>query len=327
MNWVVTGGCGFIGVNLLAHLQQDDARASVRVVDDLSASTRGDLEAVCSFREVPASDLSPVGAPGVELVVGDVRDRELALRATRGADAVVHLAACSEVQASVEDPITDCQINVLGTLNYLLGARDAGCSAFVLASSVATLGEQPPPVHEGKVPRPLSPYGASKAAGEAYLHAFFGSYDLPTVALRFANVYGPWSATKSGVVAKFIRRALAGEELEIWGDGSQTRDFVYVGDLVDAILRAARADLGGEVFQIATHRETTVSEITAMLVELIEERAGVRARVRHGQPVKGEIRRNFSDVSHAKEVLGWEPATGLREGLGATVDWFLAQRT
>lgn len=326
MNWVITGGCGFIGVNLVGRLLRDDERASVRVVDDLSASTREDLGAVCSFREVSATDLPPAGAPGVDLVVGDVRDRELALRATRGADVVVHLAACSEVLRSVQDPVTDCQINVLGTLNYLVGARDAGCSAFVLASSVATLGEQPPPVHEGKVPRPLSPYGASKAAGEAYLHAFFGSYDLPTVALRFANVYGPWSATKGSVIPKFIRQALAGEDLEIWGDGSQTRDFVYVSDLVDAILAAARADVGGEVFQIATHRETTVSEITAMLVDLLDERAGVRARVRHGEPMKGEIRRNFSDISHAKEVLGWEPATGLREGLSATVDWFLAQR-
>ncbi len=322
-SWVVTGGCGFIGVNLIARLRREGAVPSIRVVDDLSGATRDDLAAVCTFREVPAADLPPVGAPGVELVVGDVRDRQLARRATRGAGTVVHLAACSEVQASLADPVTDCETNVLGTLNYLIGARDAGCSSFVLAGSVATLGEQEPPIHEGKVPRPLSPYGASKAAGEAYLHAFFASYGLPTVTLRFANVYGPRSETKGAVIPKFIRRALAGEVLEIWGDGSQTRDFVYVDDLVDAIVRAARAGLGGEVFQIATHRETAVSELTALLVDLIEERTGTRATVRHGAPLKGEIRRNFSDITRARELLGWEPTTDLRQGLSATVDWFL----
>ncbi len=326
MTWIITGGCGFIGVNLIARLLGEDAETPIRVVDNLSASTREHLATVCSFRELPADDLPPAGAPGVELVVGDIRDRDLALRVTRGGDAVVHLAACTGVLPSVEDPVTDCETNVLGTLNYLLGAREAGCSAFVLASSGAPLGEQDPPIHEEKVPRPLSPYGASKLCGEAYLHAFHGSYDLPTVALRFSNVYGPRSGHKGSVVAKFINRALAGEVLEIWGDGSQTRDFIYIDDLVEAIVRAVRADVGGEVFQIATHRETTVSEITEMLVELIEERTGLRPEIRHGDRMKGEIQRNFSDVSKAKRVLGWEPTTELREGLATTLDWFLAQR-
>lgn len=323
MRWLITGGCGFIGTNLVAHLLEIESGSSIRVVDNLSASAREDLGAVCDFGEVEAGGVGAMGSPGVELVVGDIKDAGLARRVVAGAEVVVHLAACTGVLPSLEDPRQDCETNVLGTLNYLEAARHAGCKAFVFASSGAPLGEHDPPIHEEKVPRPVSPYGASKLAGEGYCHAFFGSYGLATVALRFGNVYGPRSGHKQSVVAKFIKLALQRQSLKIYGAGQQTRDFIFVEDLVDAIYRAATAGVGGEVFQIATHRETTVLELTDLLVKVVRHRTGVRAMVEHTEAMAGEVMRNFSDVSKAKRVLGWEPRVGLEEGLGRTVEWFV----
>ena len=323
MNWLITGGCGFIGTNLAARLLKQDEGCAIRIVDNLSSSSRDELAAICDYRETDANRLGPVRGEGVELVVGDIRDTELALLATQGAEAVVHLAACTGVLPSVEDPRTDCETNVLGVFNYLNGARQAGCTSFVFASSGAALGEQTPPIHEQQTPRPVSPYGASKQCGEAYCFAFHGSYGLGTVALRFGNVYGPGSIHKMSVVSKFTKRAFDREILFIYGDGSQTRDFIYIEDLVDAVVKAATAGIGGEVFQIATFRETTVSELAETLIGIIKEKAGIDAVIEHSSRMAGEIQRNFSDISKAKRVLGWEPRITLHQGLGTTVEWFV----
>ena len=325
MNWLITGGCGFIGARLIDHLNGDGA--NIRVVDDLSVGTREDLGAVSDFRDVDVDALE--GAPnGVELVVGDIRDAALALSASRGVDVIVHLAANTGVQPSIQDPRLDCTTNVIGTLNYLEAARENGVPRFVFASSGGTvIGDVVPPIREDMVPRPKSPYGASKSACEGYLCAYHGSFGIDTVALRFANVYGPGSSHKNSVVAKFIRRALAGEVLEIYGDGSQTRDFIFIDDLVGAIVRAATAGgVGGEVFQIATSRETTVNEIAELLVPLLSETGIGEVQLRHAAPLPGEIRRNYSDTSKAEERLGWQAEIELPEGLARTIAWFLEQK-
>lgn len=316
MNWVITGGCGFIGVNLARRILTDPT-ASIRVVDDLSVGTREALAVVADFAEV---DGERPPAHRLELVVADVRDRLRMQAAVAGADVLVHLAAKTGVLPSLADPLADMEVNVGGTLNCLLAARDAGCGRVVFASSGAPLGEQEPPLHEALVPRPLSPYGASKLAGEAYCSAFAGSFGLDTVVLRFSNVYGPYSTHKTSVVAKFIGRALAGEPLTVYGDGSQTRDFIYVDDLIDAVVLAAQRAPAGEVLQIATGRETSVAELTGMLTELLRAR-GVPAARESLPPQAGEVQRNYADISRARRVLGWEPATRLEDGLRETVRW------
>ena len=207
---LVTGGAGFIGVNLAPVLAE--LGLTTRCFDDFSTGRRADAER----------------ASYDEIVEGDILDLAALAEAARDCTHVVHLAAQAGVPASVADPVRDCELNVRGTLHALLAARDAGVQGFVMASSSAPLGEITPPAHEGLVPRPTSPYGASKLAGEAYCSAFAGSYGLPTVALRFSNVYGPYSYHKGSVVAAFCKAALAGDPLVVYGDGSQTRDFVYV---------------------------------------------------------------------------------------------------
>ncbi len=323
MNWLITGGCGFIGRALITRLLAEGGHR-IRVYDNLSVGTRDDLAAVTAYGEGEALDDPANWRDGVELIEADILDAERALAASQGADVIVHLAANTGVAPSVEDPRADCQTNVIGTLNMLEAARHAEVGRFVFASSGAPLGVQMPPLHEEMAPHPASPYGASKLAGEGYCSAYFHSFGVETVVLRFGNVYGEGSTRKASVVAKFIKQALAGEVLEIYGDGSQTRDFIHIDDLIRAIHAAAtRPGIGGDVFQIATSRETTVGELTEKLVSALREEAGIEARWFNGERRTGDVARNYSDTSRARERLGWHAEMNLDDGLRRTVRFFL----
>lgn len=319
MKWLITGGCGFIGTQLIARIRD---RAEIRVLDNLSVGTEADLATVGAYRRVEAPDTFEAGT--VQLVVGDIRDPDAVARAAVGADVVVHLAANTGVIPSLEDPIADCQANVLGIVTVLEGARAAGVKNFVFASSGAPLGEQEPPVHEDKLPKPVSPYGASKLAGEAYCNVYGTTFGLATAVLRFGNVYGPGSIHKGSVVAKWIKQALGGETLVVYGDGSQTRDFIYIDDLLDAVERAAALDKGAEIFQIATGAETTINEIAEALRDEFSARDRAFA-LEYTEARAGEVLRNYSDVSKSKRVLGWEAQFDVRRGIAATVDWFIRE--
>jgi len=322
-DWLITGGCGFIGSSLVAHLLAENPNAGIRLLDNLSVGSREELGEVASFKEVAKGAIS--GPPhGVELFVGDIKDVSACREAATGVDTVVHLAANTGVEPSVKNPRLDMETNVLGTFNMLEAALKQEVGKFVMASSGAPLGEVTPPIHERKAPRPVSPYGASKLAGEGYCSAFYRTVGLKTIALRFGNVYGPRSKNKSSVVAKFFKLALKGETLEIYGDGSQTRDFIYVEDLMSAITLSARAEIGGEVFQIATHRETTVKEIADKISELLLA-DGIDVKVVHAGERLGDVKRNFSDISKARKMLGYEPGFDLERGLKVTFGYFKRQ--
>lgn len=321
-SWLITGGCGFIGRNLLATLLAE-GQLDIRILDNLSIGSKKDLLEIYNFREIDMPIMSrPVG---VELLVGDVCNLDDAYSACKGIDIVIHLAGNSGVQASIENPHYDCQANVVGTLNMLESSRKNRVSRFVFASSSAPLGEQEPPIHEKKVPMPVSPYGASKLACEAYCSAYYRSFGLETVVLRFGNVYGPLSTHKSSVVAKFIKKAFREEALEIYGDGQQTRDFIYVSDLIRSIRLAAEVNCAGEIFQIATHNETPINELVQLLIQRIEEaKPKANIQVQYASRRKGDITRNYSDISKAREILGFEPEVDLHMGLKKTIDWFIS---
>ncbi|MDQ3428583.1 MAG: NAD-dependent epimerase/dehydratase family protein [Actinomycetota bacterium] len=326
MNWLITGGCGFIGTALIRSLK-DEGGHGIRVVDNLTVGDRDDLATASDFVEKSPEDPGPVSPDGpVELVVGDILDEDLALRAARGADAIVHLAANTGVLPSIEDPRGDCRKNVFGTLNYLEAARHNGVGRFVFASSGGTvIGEVEPPIHEEMAPHPVAPYGASKLAGEGYCSAYFQTFGVQSVALRFGNVYGPLSGHKNSVVARFIKRAAGGETLEIYGDGAQTRDYIFIGDLIRAIkLSATTSGVGGETFQIATNAETTVRELTDRLLPALAEVGVKDVEVRNAEDLgRRGVSRNFADTSKAKRLLGWQAEMDLDEGLRRTVEWFM----
>ncbi len=306
LNWLITGGCGFIGRNLVKNLVEEKTH-SIRVVDNFSVGRKEDLDQVCS--------------PGdIDLIQGDILDPDLMVQAARGMDVMVHLAANTGVAPSVEDPRNDCLTNVVGTLNCLEAARFNGVKRFVFASSGAPVGECEPPITETLPPRPVSPYGASKLAGEGYCSAFFNSFGLETVALRFGNVYGEFSGHKESVVAKFIKCLMEEKPLEIYGDGSQTRDFIYIGDLIQAVRCAVAADkVGGEIFQIAANRETSVKEVADIILEQFK----LDIPKQYSEKRTGDVQRNFSDTSKAKKMLNWTSETELKTGIKKTIQWFL----
>jgi len=325
MNWLVTGGCGFLGTAFIRSLV-DEGGHSVRVVDNLAVGAREDLASAGRFIESPAEGIGPMvsASAEVELIIGDILDEGLALRVAEGADVIVHLAANTGVAPSVEDPRKDCLTNVIGTLNYLEAARHNGVKRFVFASSGAAVGEVEPPLHEELASHPVSPYGSSKLSGEGYCSAYFRTFGVATVALRFGNVYGPLSGHKNSAVARFIKRATSGEPLEIYGDGSQTRDFIFIGDLIRALKLAATVEgVGGEIFQIATSSETSVRELLDKLLPILAVAGMKDVEVRQTAPRLGDVQRNYSDTSKAARLLGWRAEVALDEGLRRTVEWFV----
>jgi len=295
---LITGGCGFIGTNLAEYLSGKGYR--VRILDNLSSSSQ-----VWTVNPPPTQQTA-------ELIIGDIRDKDMVNQALKGVDAVVHLAAHTSVVGSLENPEENWDININGTLNLLEACRQNRVDKFIFASSNAAVGEQTPPIDERTIPRPLSPYGASKLAGEALCSAYYHSFGLKTISLRFANCYGPYSDHKSSVIARFMGWAREGKPLIIYGDGNQTRDFIHVVDVCQAIyLSLMTLDFYSEVFQIASGVETTINE----LAEMIEEVTGNKLQIIHQMERKAEIRRNYADVSKARAFLGFQPKVELREGL------------
>jgi len=262
---------------------------------------------------------SYVPAELAEVAIGDVADPTVLEPALDGVDVVVHLASQTGVLPSVEDPARDFEGNTLPTFRVLEACRRRGIERVVFASSGASVGDVTPPIHENIVPRPLSPYGAGKLAGEAYVQGYAGSFGMSTVALRFSNVYGPFSLHKDNAIPNFIRRCLRGERLEIYGDGSQTRDFIHVHDLCDGIIAAVTADgIAGEIFQLGTSVETSVVELARLIQEVTDAEAEIDFEERRA----GEVYKSCVDISKAQRLLDFQPAIELREGLAQTAEWY-----
>ncbi len=308
-NILITGGCGFIGTNLVKYLT---ARGfTLKILDNLSLGKQ--------------DNLSEVGwKPSTyNFITGDIRDHDILNKATADIDAVVHLAANPGVAESIENPQRAWETNVSGTLNLLEACRINHVKTFILASSNAVLGKHHPPANELKVPKPMSPYGASKLAGEALCSAYYHSFGLNTTSLRFANCYGPHSRHKSSVVAKFMNRIKQNEPLIIYGDGEQTRDFVHVEDICQAIFLclSTGGDSEGQVFQIASGKETTINK----LITLLRETIGCDIPIIHEPKRKGDIRRNYSDITKARNKLRFEPDIELKHGLKDLWHWYKEQ--
>jgi UDP-glucose 4-epimerase len=326
--WLITGGCGFIGTRLIDFLVGQGGH-QIRVLDNLSVGSPEDLSTVCKWEYAPTETREMVfensSTPGtVQLVRGDIKNPETCLACAKDVDIIVHLAANTGVGPSVEEPAADMENNVIGTFNMLEAARQNKVQRFIFASSGAPVGECTPPIHEEMAPHPVSPYGASKLAGEGYCSAYYQTFGIETVALRFGNVYGPGSTHKNSVIAKFIKQAFNKESLEIYGDGTQTRDFIFIHDLVNAICKAANlpSNIGGEIFQIATSQEHTVNEVADLLKDELKKQCNIDMTITHGSPRQGDVKRNYSDTTKAKNILDWQNQTELKEGIEKIVNWF-----
>lgn len=301
--YLVTGGSGFIGSHLAAALIARGDR--VRILDNLSTGNRRNLEA----------------APGAEFIEGDIRSYHIVRQAVDGCDVVLHQAALPSVPRSVKDPITSNEVNVVGTLNMLDAAHDAKVSRFVYASSSSIYGLNPAlPKREDMMPQPMSPYAVSKLAGEHYCRTFFELYGFETVILRYFNVFGPRqdpNSQYSAVIPKFIDILLKGGRPVVNGDGSQTRDFTYVENVVQANLKAAMAaSAPGRAFNIAAGQRISLLELLGALTRII----GCDADPKFSPARVGDVPHSYADVSTAHDLLGYVPSIGFEDGLEVTID-------
>lgn len=308
--FLVTGGAGFIGSNLVHRLAGEGR--SVRVLDNFSTGRRGNL--------------AGLGA-GVELCEADLRDARAVREAVRGVRCVLHAGALPSVPRSVADPVASNEVNVTGTLNLLVAARDAGVARFVFSSSSSVYGDTPAlPKQEDMTPQPRSPYALTKLAGEHYCRIFHALYGLATFSLRYFNVFGPRQDPRSdyaAVIPRFIGASLRNEPCTINGDGRQTRDFTFVEDVVAANLRCCEAPLpaAGGVYNIARGGRTSLLE----LADLVRRETGSTASPVHREARAGDVRDSQADVTRAREKLDWTSVVTFTEGLRRTIAWFREQ--
>jgi UDP-glucose 4-epimerase len=300
---LVTGGGGFIGSNLVrALIERGD---EVRVLDNFSTGNRANLEGV-----------------DVEVIEGELRSYERVHNAVRGTEVVFHLGALGSVPRSVQDPLTSSAVNVEGTLNVLLAARDEGVRRVVYSSSSSVYGPRRElPVTEDMPPDPISPYGVAKLAAERYCVSFSRVYEsFESVVVRYFNVFGPRQSPFSqyaAVIPLFVTAIDTGEPIVIYGDGEQRRDFTYVANVVDATIKAAEAaGANGRIFNVAASAPVTVNTVATAIGDVL----GKPVEKTFAPPRVGDIRDSWADVTAAREVLGWEPAVGLEDGLRETVE-------
>jgi len=308
-SYLVTGGAGFIGSHLAEELLRRGHR--VRVVDSLITGKRANLAAI----------------PAAEFVEGDLADADVAAKATAGMDYVLHQAAIPSVPRSVDDPATTNRANITATLNILVAARAAGVKRLVYAGSSAAYGDTPTlPKHEEMPTRPLSPYALQKLVGEQYCQMFTQLYRFPTVTTRYFNVFGPRQdpgSPYSGVISLFATAVLAGQTPIIHGDGEQTRDFTYIANVVDGVLRACEApNVAGEVINVATGQRTSLNELLRVLNRLVN----VNVPPIYKETRAGDVRDSQADISKAKALLGYEPTVSLEDGLRHTLEWCRASK-
>jgi UDP-glucose 4-epimerase len=309
---VVTGGAGFIGSHLTRTLLEAGGR--VRVLDNLATSDRSRIDA-----------LHATFGDELEFREHDICDAAGTREALVGVRYVFHQAAVPSVPRSVADPIASNAANVDGSLNVMVAARDAGARKLVYASSSSVYGDSEElPKHEGLPTRPLSPYAVTKCVGELYAEVFSRLYDLPTVGLRYFNVFGPAQDPNSqyaAVIPRFLTRMLAGEPPTIYGDGEQSRDFTYIDNVVSANLRAAESDASGISVNVACGDRFTLNELLGALNEIL----GTSIEASYEAARAGDVKHSQADISRAAEQIGFQPKVGFMDGLRATAEWFREQ--
>jgi nucleoside-diphosphate-sugar epimerase len=312
--YVVTGGAGFIGSNIVERLVHEGA--SVRVVDDFTTGRRENID---------AARASAASGSRLEVLEGNLADPDVARRAATGADFVLHQAAIPSVPRSVAEPLRTHAANITATINLLVAAREAKVRRFVYASSSSAYGDTPTlPKVETMPTNPLSPYAIQKLGGEQYARVFHALYSLPTVSLRYFNIFGPRQDPASeyaAVIPRFITSLAAGTPPTIFGDGGQTRDFCYVDNAVEANLLACRAGSSalGKAFNVACGRRISLLDLVKALNVIV----GTNLLPRHDPPRPGDVRDSLADITAAREHLGYEVKVHLEEGLARTAAFFL----
>jgi len=306
LRFLVTGGAGFIGSNIVIRLVEKGY--AVRVLDNFATGSRTNLEQVVD---------------DIELIEGDIRDFWTVVKATKGVDYILHQAALPSVPRSIDNPLTTTEVNINGTLNILEAARFNEVQRIVYASSSSVYGDTPEMLKSEEMkPMPKSPYAITKLAGEEYCISFYQLYGLQTVALRYFNVFGPKQnpfSQYSAVIPKFISLLKGGRRPTIWGDGTTSRDFTYIENVVNAnILACEKKEAAGKVINIACQAGFTLNE----MVEKLNSILGTNIAPTYGPEKIGDVKHSLADISRARKILGYEPIIDFQEGLKKTIEWY-----
>ncbi len=316
---LITGGCGFIGLNLIEKLINKH-KYKIIVIDNESSGKVSDLLKIAKIEKNFSYDKSKV-----YFYRGDILDIKICKKICKDVDYVFHLAAQTEILRSIKELNYDFNVNLIGTLNMLEASRCNGIKKFIFASSGSVLGNSKPPIKENDKQQPMSPYASSKASAEAYCSAYSSSYNLKTIILRFSNVYGPRSHRQQNIIPKFIQNSLNEKVCPVYGDGNQSRDFIYVEDLVNAMLKLLNKNINNQILHLGSNKETKIKVLISNLRTKLKSK-NIFMKTKTYKRNIGEVKKSFTSNSLAKSKLNWKPNTRLDQGLSKTINFFLENR-
>ena len=319
MKILITGGLGFIGSNLLNFLLQKKDIKKIIILDKDNITSSSYIHDICRYKLFnKISDYVPSRSK-VEVIRADVCNYSVALTICKNIDYIVHLAAESGVDISINKPYKSFKTNIIGTFNYLDAARVNNIKGFIFASSSAVFGDMKPPYSEDLNRIPISPYGSSKLSIESYCETYSRSFDLNTTILRFSNAYGPYSLHKNSVISKFIKNIKTNKKLEIYGDGNHTRDFIYVEEICQAIYLSIKKSRGCNIYHVSTGTETSMNYLIKKLFRLFGENI---KNVSYQKPRAGDMKKSYSKSTKIKRILKWKHGIDLTKGLKKTLGWY-----
>ncbi len=321
---LITGGNGFIGKKLIKFLHYKKKINHIRVIDNLSSSK---LSVSSDFNIV--KDIKNLNSKkkGIFFFKKNILNKKHLEIFSKNVDAIIHLAANAGVEKSISDPLYDLRNNAQGTLNVLDSAKNNKIKKIIIASSNAVVGKSNVSITENSITKPSNFYGLSKLTSEHYARIYYELFNLQTVCLRFGNVYGPGSYAKTSVIPKFIKNIINGKKCNINGDGKQTRDFIYIDDLISSIFQSLKINkIGGEIFQISTGKKTSINELSKLIYKNFKKFRINNVNFQFSRKRKGDVKANFSNISKAKKILKWKPLMTLDKGISDTIEYFLNEK-
>ncbi len=323
MNILITGGLGFIGSNLVELLLSKKSIKKILIVDNFSKSSTKYLDTITKYKIFSSAHNYKSSSQRVQVIKSDINNKEFAFKITKNIDYVVHLAAESGVDVSINKPYESFQTNVLGAYNYIEASRQNNIKRFIFASSGAVFGDAKPPLKEINLRVPISPYGSSKLSIESFCETYSNVFGLNTTILRFSNAYGPYSLHKQSIVSKFINNILTKKPIIVNGDGSITRDYVYVSDLCNAIFKSIKDTNGLKTYHVGTGKETSIKDLLKIFKK---ECINHDISIKYGPNRVGDMKKNYTSIAKIKKYLNWSPRISLQKGFSQTFKWFLSQK-
>jgi len=324
---LITGGLGFIGKNIIKYIINKEKFYHIRVIDNLSNSKISEFKNISNFNIIKNNKNFINNSKGIFFYKGDILNKKILINSFKNIDIVIHLAANTGVEKSISDPTEDLKKNILGTLQILEHVKKFHIKKFIFSSSNAVVGDTTKQINEKTLTRPVNQYGVSKLSAEAYINAYNNLYNINTTILRFGNVYGSGSKKKGNIIPLFIKRALNDKICYINGNGTQTRDFIFIDDLCDAIFKCIKNNnIAGETFQIASGKQTSINTISNIISKEIKNLVKKEVTIKYRKSRKGDVEKNYSNINKAKKLLKWQPQTNLKLGITKTINFFLNEK-